>query len=86
MFVSASLQMTEVQHISQLPCLEYLMLTQNPVTTVLDYTTKVLSMFMDRASEVSAKIDSKYSFWFKQYLFIKYTIYTNTVLDMQDWA
>ena len=24
--------------------------------------------------------------WFKQYLFIKYTIYTNTMLDMQDWT
>ncbi|XP_033745776.1 nischarin-like isoform X2 [Pecten maximus] len=45
-------QMTEVLHVCKLPCLEELHMNNNPVTTVLDYRTKVLSMFMDRASEV----------------------------------
>ena len=38
---------------SGLPCLERLTLTGNPVTIVLDYRTKILELFGDRAREVS---------------------------------
>ena len=47
------LQLAEVSHLSGLPCLESLDLRCNPVTTELDYRTKVLVVFADRAKEVS---------------------------------
>lgn len=42
----------EVSHIARLPCLETLIITGNPVATVVDYRTKVLELFGQRASEV----------------------------------
>ncbi|CAL4065700.1 unnamed protein product, partial [Meganyctiphanes norvegica] len=45
-------KISEVSHIASLPCLETLNLTGNPVTTVVDYRTKVLELFGRRASEV----------------------------------
>ena len=41
-----------VRSVTSLPCLEVLTLTGNPVTTVLDFRTKVLTMFGSRASEI----------------------------------
>ena len=46
------LEIAEVSHISRLPCLETLIITGNPVATVLDYRTKVLELFAQRASEI----------------------------------
>ncbi len=46
-------QVLEVRHIACLPCLENLRLVYNPVTIVVDYRTKILELFGDRASEVS---------------------------------
>ena len=46
-------QVLEVQHLSNLPCLEKLNLKQNPVTVIVDYRTCVLELFLDRYSEVS---------------------------------
>lgn len=47
------LQIMEIKHVSQLPCLESLVVKGNPVTIVLDYRTRVLEMFGDRVNEVS---------------------------------
>ena len=47
------LQINEIKHISGLPCMEKLSLIGNSVTIVLDYRTKVLAMFSDRANEVT---------------------------------
>lgn len=41
-----------VNHIARLPCLETLIITGNPVATVVDYRTKVLELFGRRASEI----------------------------------
>jgi len=41
-----------VRCISSLPCLEVLTLTGNSVTTMLDFRTKVLTMFGSRAAEI----------------------------------
>ena len=41
-----------VRSAASLPCLEVLTLTGNPVTTVLDFRTKVLTMFGSRAPEI----------------------------------
>ena len=45
-------QVLEVRHVACLPCLENLKLQYNPVTIVVDYRTKILELFGDRASEV----------------------------------
>lgn len=45
-------EISAVNHISRLPCLETLIITGNPVATVVDYRTKVLEIFGQRASEI----------------------------------
>ncbi|XP_064632773.1 nischarin-like isoform X2 [Lineus longissimus] len=45
-------QVSEIQHICRLPCLEHLTLTGNPVTAVCDYRTKVFELFGERAAEL----------------------------------
>ncbi|XP_069823240.1 nischarin isoform X2 [Dendropsophus ebraccatus] len=45
-------QVEEIKNIGSLPCLETVNLTDNPVTIVPDYRTKVLAQFGDRAAEV----------------------------------
>ncbi|XP_056380112.1 nischarin isoform X2 [Hyla sarda] len=45
-------QVEEIKNIGCLPCLETVNLTDNPVTIVPDYRTKVLAQFGDRAAEV----------------------------------
>ncbi|KAK4323305.1 hypothetical protein Pmani_005981 [Petrolisthes manimaculis] len=45
-------EIDEVSHVSCLPCLETLIITGNPVATVVDYRTKVLELFGSRASEI----------------------------------
>lgn len=45
-------ELESVRTISSLPCLEVLILTGNPVSTVLDYRTSVLTMFGNRAAEI----------------------------------
>ncbi|CAG9568142.1 unnamed protein product [Danaus chrysippus] len=42
----------EVQHICNLPCLEYLWLTANPVASTIDYRVKVLEQFNARMTEI----------------------------------
>ena len=49
------LQVLEVRHVACLPCLENLKLQYNPVTIVVDYRTKILALFGDRASEVGVQ-------------------------------
>lgn len=46
-------QVLELQHVCNLPCLEQLLLSGNPVTNVVDYRTKVLELFEDRFTELS---------------------------------
>ncbi|XP_041081109.1 nischarin-like isoform X3 [Polyodon spathula] len=45
-------QLEEIKHIGSLPCLEKLNLSNNPLSIIPDYRTKVLAQFWDRASEV----------------------------------
>ncbi|XP_068107996.1 nischarin isoform X2 [Hyperolius riggenbachi] len=45
-------QVEEVRNIGRLPCLETVILTDNPVTIIPDYRTKVLAQFGDRAAEI----------------------------------
>ncbi|KAK6473945.1 nischarin-like [Huso huso] len=45
-------QFEEIKHIGSLPCLEKLTLSNNPLSIIPDYRTKVLAQFWDRASEV----------------------------------
>ncbi|XP_075039179.1 nischarin isoform X2 [Mixophyes fleayi] len=45
-------QVDEIKNIGSLPCLETVNLTDNPVTIIPDYRTKVLTQFGDRAAEV----------------------------------
>ncbi|TRZ01620.1 hypothetical protein DNTS_022973 [Danionella cerebrum] len=45
-------QLDEIRHIGTLPCLEKLILADNPMCIIPDYRTKVLAQFWDRASEV----------------------------------
>uniref|UniRef100_A0A8C3UWW1 Nischarin n=1 Tax=Catharus ustulatus TaxID=91951 RepID=A0A8C3UWW1_CATUS len=45
-------QIDEVKNIGNLPCLEKVMLSSNPLSIIPDYRTKVLAQFGDRASEV----------------------------------
>ena len=49
---NAIVRVTEVNHVARLPCLENLVLTGNPVATIVDYRTKVLECFADRCSEI----------------------------------
>ncbi|XP_001605947.2 nischarin [Nasonia vitripennis] len=42
----------EVKHIGNLPCLENLRLTGNPVSTIVDYRVKVLEPFGKRAADI----------------------------------
>ncbi|XP_067908001.1 nischarin isoform X2 [Heterodontus francisci] len=46
------LQIGEVKNIGSLPCLEKVILSNNPLSIIPDYRTKVLAQFGDRASEV----------------------------------
>ncbi|XP_030314136.1 nischarin isoform X2 [Calypte anna] len=45
-------QIDEVKNIGNLPCLEKVILSSNPLSIIPDYRTKVLAQFGDRASEV----------------------------------
>uniref|UniRef100_A0A8C7GJX3 Nischarin n=1 Tax=Oncorhynchus kisutch TaxID=8019 RepID=A0A8C7GJX3_ONCKI len=45
-------QLEEIRYIGMLPCLERLVLSNNPMCIIPDYRTKVLAQFWDRASEV----------------------------------
>ncbi|KAM4021595.1 nischarin isoform 2-T2 [Anomaloglossus baeobatrachus] len=45
-------QVDEIKNLGSLPCIETVNLTDNPVTIVPDYRTKVLAQFGDRAAEV----------------------------------
>lgn len=42
----------EIKYIGELPCLEYVRLTGNPVAVIVDYRVKVLEYFGTRASEI----------------------------------
>uniref|UniRef100_UPI00398EAF81 nischarin isoform X4 n=1 Tax=Pristiophorus japonicus TaxID=55135 RepID=UPI00398EAF81 len=46
------LQIEEIKNIGSLPCLEKVILSNNPLSIIPDYRTKVLAQFGDRASEV----------------------------------
>ncbi|GCB67589.1 hypothetical protein scyTo_0010271 [Scyliorhinus torazame] len=46
------LQIEEIRNIGNLPCLEKVILSNNPLSIIPDYRTKVLAQFGDRASEV----------------------------------
>nr|XP_014344313.1 PREDICTED: nischarin isoform X3 [Latimeria chalumnae] len=45
-------QIEEIKNIGSLPCLERVVLSNNPLSIIPDYRTKVLALFGDRASEV----------------------------------
>ncbi|XP_075403594.1 nischarin isoform X1 [Tenrec ecaudatus] len=45
-------QLEEVRSVGCLPCLEYVVLLNNPLSIIPDYRTKVLAQFGERASEV----------------------------------
>lgn len=45
-------ELSEIKHISGLPCLENLILTGNPVAIVVDYRVRVLEQFGGRAGEI----------------------------------
>uniref|UniRef100_A0A8C8RKB0 Nischarin n=1 Tax=Pelusios castaneus TaxID=367368 RepID=A0A8C8RKB0_9SAUR len=45
-------QIEEIRNIGSLPCLEKVVLSNNPLSIIPDYRTKVLAQFGDRASEV----------------------------------
>ncbi|XP_043934821.1 nischarin [Protopterus annectens] len=45
-------QIEEIKHVGGLPCLEKIILSNNPLSIIPDYRTKVLVQFGDRASEV----------------------------------
>ncbi|KAG1657521.1 Nischarin [Nymphon striatum] len=46
-------ELSEIQCLSTLPCLESLKLTNNPVTTAVDYRIKTLVFFASRISEIT---------------------------------
>jgi len=43
---------SEIKYVSKLPALEYLVLTGNPVSTIIDYRIKVFECFGDRAKRL----------------------------------
>ena len=43
---------SDIEYINQLPCLEELVLTGNPVSTIVDYRTKILELFGKKAWEL----------------------------------
>ncbi|XP_062977213.1 nischarin isoform X1 [Elgaria multicarinata webbii] len=45
-------QLDEIRNLGGLPCLEKVILSNNPLSIIPDYRTKVLAQFGDRASEV----------------------------------
>ncbi|XP_060621846.2 nischarin isoform X2 [Anolis sagrei] len=45
-------QIDEIRNVGGLPCLEKVVLSNNPLSIIPDYRTKVLAQFGDRASEV----------------------------------
>lgn len=45
-------QIDEIRNLGGLPCLEKVVLSNNPLSIIPDYRTKVLAQFGDRASEV----------------------------------
>lgn len=47
----------EIAHIGELPCLENLILSANPVATIVDYRIKVLEHFGDRAKDIYLDIE-----------------------------
>ncbi|XP_071816316.1 uncharacterized protein [Apostichopus japonicus] len=47
----------DVQAVGNLPCLEELVLFDNPITGIVDYRTKILKLFGDRVAEV--KLDGQ---------------------------
>ncbi|XP_073208550.1 nischarin isoform X3 [Lepidochelys kempii] len=47
-----NVQIDEIRNIGSLPCLEKVVLSNNPLSIIPDYRTKVLAQFGDRASEV----------------------------------
>lgn len=49
--------MEDVQAVGNLPCLEELVLFDNPITGIVDYRTKILKLFGDRVAEV--KLDGQ---------------------------
>ena len=38
----------EVNHISNLPCIESLNLKENPITSIMEYRTKILDLFQEQ--------------------------------------
>jgi len=43
----------QVKHLSELPCLEVVNLTGNPVASTVDYRVRALAYFGDRANDIS---------------------------------
>lgn len=64
-------QIDEVKNIGNLPCLEKLVLSSNPLSIIPDYRTKVLAQFGDRASEVSHSALLPLKLAFETNLFLK---------------
>lgn len=50
-----ALQMEEVRSMGSLPCLEHVVLLNNPLSIIPDYRTKILAQFGERASEVGSQ-------------------------------
>merc|ERR1712226_1480784 len=46
-------ELSDVEGVSSLPCLEYVWLKDDPLCSLLDYRTKVLELFSERAPEVT---------------------------------
>lgn len=64
-------QIDEVKNIGNLPCLEKVVLSSNPLSIIPDYRTKVLAQFGDRASEVSHGALLPLKLAFEKNLFLK---------------
>lgn len=47
----------EIKYLGNLPCLENLTITANPVATIIDYRIKVLEYFGDRAKDICLDIE-----------------------------
>ena len=52
-FIICTVQVLEVNYISNLPCIESLNLKDNPITSIMDYRTKVLDLFQDQYVEMT---------------------------------